>query len=343
MFKLAVDVLKSNFELLNYPYKYFIVVTKSCNSKCRFCKIWTEQPQNELSVQEYEKLAQNSPFLKWLNISGGEPTNREDLKDIIQVFASNCPQLKMINFTTNGIDPDKIMNQVDAIAQLTNKKLVINVSLDGSTELHEKLRGVKGNFESALETFKRIRQHKHIDSYLAFTFYGPNNDQLFNTFDEVKKTIPHISTNDFHLNLPQNSEHFYGNQTVKTNFDEKVIETIRKFESIEGFQLNTLKAFEKTYRAHAIDFYRTKKMPMRCSALLSSIYISEHGDIYPCTIWNKKIASLREHDFNIKWIIEQEHYKSTRELVKKEQCPTCWTPCEAFHTIAANLHKIRLA
>lgn len=170
MFKLGLDVLKSNFELLQAPYKYFIVVTKSCNSKCRFCKIWTEQPQNELSLAEYETLALNSPFLKWLNISGGEPTNRDDLKDIIQVFAKNCPDLKMINFTTNGIDPDKIMSQVDAIAKLNHKKLVINISLDGPPELHEKLRGVKGNFESAIETFKRIRQHSHIDSYLAFTF-----------------------------------------------------------------------------------------------------------------------------------------------------------------------------
>lgn len=341
MFKLGLDVLKSNFELLNYPYKYFIVITKSCNSKCRFCKIWTETPANELSLAEYTKLAQNSPFLKWLNISGGEPTNRDDLKDIVAAFVQYCPDLEMVNFTTNGIDTDKIINQVKVLATLPIKKFVINVSLDGPPELHEKIRGVKGNFDTAVETFKQLREFKNINSYLAFTFYGPNNDQLFNTFDAVKLKIPNLSVQDFHLNLPQNSEHFYGNQGVKTNFDEKVIATIKQFESQDGFKINALKIFEKTYRSHAINFYKTKQMPMRCSALLSSIYISEHGDIYPCTIWNKKIASLRENDFNVKAILEKEVYKNTRQQIKKDQCPTCWTPCEAFHTIAANLHKVR--
>lgn len=340
MFKLGVDVLKSNFEGLARPYKYFLVVTKSCNSRCKFCKIWTETPQGELTVPEFEKIAKNSPFLKWLNISGGEPTNRPDLPEIVDAFVKHCPDLELVNFTTNGIRSQHIADQVRAISKIVRGKFVVNVSLDGPPDLHEKLRGIENNFDLAVSTFKLLRQIPGVSTYLAFTFYGPNNDQFFTMFDEVKKHIPDITTRDFHLNLPQNSDHFYGNSTVKTNFDSRAIDSIAEFDRRNGFDFNLLKMFEKTYRKKALAFFETKKMPMTCASLLSSVYISEMGDVYPCTIWDKKLGSLRDTGYDMGHIIDTEIYKKTRQDIRADNCPKCWTPCEAFQSIAANLHKL---
>ena len=138
---LGLDVLQSNLGTLKRPYKYFLVVTKNCNSRCKFCKIWQEQPKNELTIEEYEKLAKHSKFLKWLNISGGEPTLREDLFDIIRVFVKHCPHLSMVNFTTNGIKPEKIISDAKKISDLRLNKVVINVSLDGTKKFTKKCAG----------------------------------------------------------------------------------------------------------------------------------------------------------------------------------------------------------
>ena len=337
---LGFDVLKSNFGILSRPYKYFLVVTKNCNSRCKFCKIWQEQPVNELTLAEYKLLAQNSKFLKWLNISGGEPTLRKDLVEIIKAFADNCPDLSMVNFTTNGILPEKIISDAQAISKFNFNKVVINVSLDGTKDMHEKMRGITGNFESAIHTFRELRKIKNIDSFFAFTMYGPNNSDVFSLMNSIKEQIPSITAADFHLNLPQSSDHYYGNQSIKMPIDQNVLKIIDDFESLVPQKLDSLKIAERTYRTYAKEFYLTKKMPMTCSAMMSSVYISEVGDIYPCTIWNKKLGSLRDIDFDIKKVIETPEYAKIREDIKKDNCPKCWTPCEAFPTIAANLPKV---
>ena len=337
---LGTDVIKSNFQLLKRPYKYFLVVTKNCNSRCKFCKIWQEKPVNEMNLDEYARLAENSKFLKWLNISGGEPTLRSDLTEIIKVFSERCPDLSMLNFTTNGISPDKIISDVEFISKLNLNKVVINVSLDGTKEVHEKMRGIEGNFDSAIHTFKELRKIKNIESFLAFTMYGPNNSDVFNLLETIKQQIPNVSAADFHLNLPQNSGHYYGNQSVKMPVDENVLKIIDRFESLVHQKLDSLKIAERTYRTYAKDFYATNNMPMTCSAMMSSVYISEVGDVYPCTIWDKKLGSLREVNFDMKKIIETREYANVREEIKKNNCPKCWTPCEAFPTIAANLPKV---
>ncbi|MFN7824100.1 MAG: radical SAM protein [Pseudobdellovibrionaceae bacterium] len=117
--------------MLEAPYKYFLVVTKRCDSRCKYCSIWREPEHQELTLAEFERIALKSPQLKWLNISGGEPTLRDDLSEIIGVFKKNCKNLLMVNFTTNGIDSKRIVEKVKSISELGIAKLVINVSIDG--------------------------------------------------------------------------------------------------------------------------------------------------------------------------------------------------------------------
>ncbi len=85
-------IILANFKQLKRPYKIFLVVTKSCGSRCSNCLIWQEKPSKELSISEFELIAVNlGPSLSWLNISGGEPTDRDDLLEIINVFIQKCP------------------------------------------------------------------------------------------------------------------------------------------------------------------------------------------------------------------------------------------------------------
>ena len=202
------------------------------------------------------------------------------------------------------------------------------------------MRGVKGNFEAAIETFMHLRKIDNIESFFAFTMYGPNNNDIFNLLEKLKEYIPDISFKDIHLNLPQNSGHYYGNSSVNIDSNNNIFNIIDKFEASLSSKADSLKITEHVYRHYAKKFLATKEMPMTCSAMMSSVYISELGDVFPCTIWDKKIGSLRDVDFDISKIISKSDYKKTREDIKKNNCPKCWTPCEAFPTIAANLNKV---
>lgn len=62
------------------------------------CNIWkTKTSEREMSVADYERLFSRKEFreIEDLNISGGEPTSREDVYEIIDVMLKNMPKVHM--------------------------------------------------------------------------------------------------------------------------------------------------------------------------------------------------------------------------------------------------------
>ena len=74
--------------LQNEPVSIVHFVTNRCNARCSFCFIdfddgFTQNKTNELSVEDYKKLAINlGNDLHHLNFTGGEPFLRSDFPSI---------------------------------------------------------------------------------------------------------------------------------------------------------------------------------------------------------------------------------------------------------------------
>ncbi|MGA3008099.1 MAG: radical SAM protein [Opitutaceae bacterium] len=95
------------------PTKLNFVVTKRCYSRCVYCDIWKikETPgalDSELTLDEIRSVAAANPFLQWIDFTGGEPTDRPDFVEVVQAFASACPDLLLTHFPTNGIATKRI-------------------------------------------------------------------------------------------------------------------------------------------------------------------------------------------------------------------------------------------
>lgn len=338
---LAKRVVQSNIDRLDLPYKLFFVVTKECHSRCQNCKIWTVQPKNELSFDEINKFAQNSPFLQWINLSGGETTDRKDLVEIVAAFQKHCPNLLLINFATNGLRPDHIEKVSKQIASLNIPRFVITVSIDGPPKVNDALRGLKGDFAAAVETYKRLSQIENLDTYVGLTMYSQNIHLIDETVSEIRKTIPTFSHKKLHINMPHISGHYFEN--IKTNAPTKsdMIHAIENYAKKRGNPHTIFEWLEKIYQIQAKKFLETQKTPLVCSALMSQIFLSEHGDVFPCTIWDKKLGNIRESNYSLVPILRNHNTLDVRSQIKAGNCPNCWTPCEAYPTIAANFLKIR--
>lgn len=337
--KFVMKVFHANFTTPTLPFKYFLVVTKSCGSRCANCLIWKERPENEMSLEEYEKLAVHSrDHLHWLNISGGEPTDRQDLNEIIDIFIRNCPSLQVINFTTNALN----FEQLKATTEFLNASQVpligLNVSIDGPQKLHDRLRGTPGGFDQAIRALKLLRSYPRIKSAAAMTLFPSNQSQIEETVIAIQEHIPDFSLNELHLNFPHTSDHYYGNGRI--NYQERVdYHALRPLLDSVKNSLRPFDVVEKIYQRKLNDFVKTGLTPLQCAALRSNIYISEKGDVYPCTIWDKKIGSLRETDFNLEKILATAAAQQTIAAIKKKECPNCWTPCEAFPSIITDLRN----
>jgi len=277
--------------------------------------------------------------LYWLNLSGGEPTDREDLTQIITEFIDHCPNLQILNFTTNGLNYENLETVLDFISKSNISTVAINISIDGPPQTHNLIRGTKDGFEMAIKAYKLILKYPKFKSSVAMTLF-PNNFKLIGqTIEAIQEHVPNFSSKKLHLNFPHNSDHYYGNAAI--SYDQRIdLDYIKPFMK-KGNSLFSLSQFvEKIYQKKLFTFLKTKSIPMSCAAIKSNIYISEKGDVYPCTIWDKKLGSLRDHEFQLDKIINSPLAVQTLEEIRLKKCPNCWTPCEAFPSIITNLKSI---
>ena len=75
--KLGLTALKNNFTTLEHPYKLTFSISYWCQSRCLTCNIWQIKPKGELELNEIQEFARKNNFLKWIEITGGEPFLRK--------------------------------------------------------------------------------------------------------------------------------------------------------------------------------------------------------------------------------------------------------------------------
>src|SRR3989344_268480 len=185
-------------------------VTFRCNSRCSFCFNWKnidEVKSNELTLDEINKISKSLPEFPWFLISGGEPFLRNDLDEIIEIFCKNN-KIKHITLPTNGLLTNKIAEKVESILKkCPSISLNLVLSLDGIKEKHDKIRGIKGNFNKLMQTYKLLMPLRKKYSNLAVKFNtvisNTNYKELGKIIDYVKFLKADMHTIDFIRGSPR--------------------------------------------------------------------------------------------------------------------------------------------
>lgn len=339
--KFASKILRANFNLLRHPYKLIYVVTKECHSRCVHCKIWQTRPQNELSLEEVEKLARNSSFLSWVNFTGGEPTDRPDFPEVVRAFIQSCPDLAFVNFPTNGLNTERILGATERILSYRPPRLMVNVSLDGPPKVNDGLRGIKGDFTSAINTLRELRQLPKLEVVVGMTLYKQNMHLIDETVQAIREHIPDFSERSLHLNIPHTSPHFYGNTDLAPKPDPSLALHLEKALKKRHKSWGSFHFIENQFQKRAQSYIMTGRTAVPCSALKSSVYLSETGEVYPCTIWDQSLGNIRSSRYSLLPLLSPDGKAGPlREQIVKKECPNCWSPCEAAQSIADQVFRI---
>ena len=144
------------------PRQLVIDVTYRCNARCVMCSIWKAQKKPELTLQQFDRILAEPLFggIERLMISGGEPTLRGDLPQLIELCTARMPSLRTLSLVTNGLWPERVLSACEAIARWCvahDIRLSISVSLDGLAETHDAMRNVSEAFARASETIEGLR------------------------------------------------------------------------------------------------------------------------------------------------------------------------------------------
>src|ERR1700761_3204341 len=114
-----------------------VISTFRCNSRCQMCYIWQNptEPKEEVSLDTLAKLPGGFDNL---NISGGEPTLRKDLPDLVDLL---YPKARILEISSNGLHPERLL---PIIKKYPNVK--VRFSLEGDEVTNNFIRGEENGY-----------------------------------------------------------------------------------------------------------------------------------------------------------------------------------------------------
>jgi MoaA/NifB/PqqE/SkfB family radical SAM enzyme len=339
LFGLGWRIFLSNFRRSPLPFKLTFILTYRCDCRCQMCNIWKRKVENEMTADEIERFFTKNRGFAWVNLSGGEIFTRRDLLDIATSVVKTNKDLYLLDFPTTGQMTDKIVAGVEEILKLDPPKLLVTCSLDGAGKNHDEIRRRKNAFDNVIATYEALRglKAKKMNAFFGVTLSAFNKGELFDIYDSVKERLPWVTYRDFHVNLAQESAHYYQNLGLGLPDENEALQHMDAFLERKGRSLHPVAWLEWRYQSLLRRFYRTGKSPLLCKALSSSVFIDPHWTVYPCSMWDVKLGNLRETEFDLKPIWDDAETKARRSEILREKCPHCWTPCEAYQTIVGNL------
>lgn len=280
---------------------------------CDNWKRYLNQPlklKDELSLKDYEKFFQNNKDwlsdLKHLGIAGGEPFLRNDLVDLVKSVRHALPWVS-IGLQSNGLTPEKIAQSLDEIIKFY-PEITLAVSLDGISETHDKIRGIKGAYEKVLKTISLARKAGVREISCGMTIQENN----FNEILKVKE-IAEREGAEFSCFLADVGEYY--NKKEKGGLSERakksVIQSLKSFRG--DYYLDNLRL--------QLEGKRKRKLP--CYSGWTSLVIDPYGEVRPCVLRSESFGNIKKQ--SLKEILAGNKAKKIREKIKK--C-TCWSICE---------------
>ena len=335
---LAARAARANLGRLDFPMKLTFCITYWCNYKCQTCNIWKMKPKDELSTDEIRRFFERSNRFSWVDLTGGEISLRKDFVDIAQALLESCKSLLMLHYPTNGYLTDQVVGYTREIVKMKPEKLIITVSTDGDEATNDRIRGVPGGYRRQLETFRKLREIPGVEVVLGMTLSESNVDHFPDAFAAAKREVPDLEYADFHVNIV-NEGHYLHNASLelKQKVDPQALaRSAEAYGKLRGFGIGPVNYLEKTYLKHVRRFLETGRTPMRCHALRSSCFIDSWGSVFPCTIYDRKLGSLRDVDYDLSALWNTAEADALQREIWDYQCPQCWTPCEAYQSIMGN-------
>lgn len=298
-----------------------IILTYRCNSKCSMCFIWKypTDPSYEIDLNTLEKLPDK---IDYLNLTGGEPTLREDLHEICDLL---YPKARQLEISTNGLKCERI---VPIIKKYPNIK--VRISLEAIGEQNDLIRGEKDGFKKKLEGMKMLLEAGGCDLGFATTFQDENIDYIMDIYKLSKELKIEMATSALHnaFQFHKNDNYIYERVGVAKKVENLIIEMLKSNKPKDWFRaymnLGLIRKILGQDRLHP------------CTQGTDSVFVDPWADVYACNVRNDLfMGNLREQSWNE--IYYGDKAKKIRELVSV--CPqNCWMVSSAKTSIRMRLH-----
>ena len=338
-----------------------LFVTSRCNAFCKTCFYHEELNQpGDLTFAQLEKISRTMPSITDLWLSGGEPTLRRDISEIISTFVNNNGVRRVI-IPTNGLIKSRVYDIVEhALTNHPSLDLYLNIALDGYGKTHDHVRGVPGNWEKALDCIRflyplkdrftdRFRLNVNTvvcaDNYTEIEQLGEYmwenfqlDGQYFNIIrgetlvGESIKEVPSTVLPAMYAYVSRLTKRYGDRMFVEDDAAKRFVKNVAYVGTITTH-----------YRTQHANFEQPSAWPFPCTAGETTAVIDYNGDVRACEL-REKFATLADYDYDFDklWSSNQR----AAELNAIDGGKACWCTHVCFihdsmrHSRSAMLYEV---
>ena len=314
-----------------HPTVLIFHVTFVCDARCNMCSNWTRGNRKEDMTLEQIEQVFDSPLWKHIenaSISGGEPTTRNDLVDIVRVLIDKLPRLRKLTLNTTGLTPHRGIPMLTKIVQMCHERGVIfstRVSIDGVGDMHNEVRRVKRGFDKAEQTIaamKELQKTYPFNFGISTTIFSMNLDDAENIPASARR-----EKLDIVFIMVRFTEAMLGNADLAKDIKPVSAEEQRMREFfLDRVRHDPLLDGQNYIYMHYADmiangYHRTAPCPFQTQGVM----LNPDGGMFFCENSNVVGNAVTEDPEAIYFKqASQEH----RNYIRDEKCPTCLSPCQ---------------
>lgn len=246
-----------------------VILTYRCNSKCSMCHIWQNPslPAEEVSLATLDKIPRG---IDYLNLTGGEPTLRQDLCEIVDLL---YPKAMKLEISSNGLHAERLEPIIQKYPDIK-----IRFSLEGMGEASDLIRGEKDGFETKTRGLLRLKEIGGTDLGFATTIQDDNAAQLAELFRLATQNGFELATSALH-----NGFQFHKSDNVP--YDR--LRVARAIESliVAMLKTNNVKNWFRAYlNLGLIAKVLGHDRLLPCTAATDFVFIDPWADLFACNV-----------------------------------------------------------
>src|SRR3984893_5819512 len=311
---------------LALPVNLTVSVSYRCNSRCKTCNVWL-LPNDDLTLPEWDRVFESlgrAPY--WFTFSGGEPTLRKELPDMVASAYRHC-RPGIINIPTNGIQHKVVPGRVERVLQAAPKsEVIINLSLDALGLKHDEVRGVRGNWAHAMKTYGALKELKKHYKHLTLGVHTVISNFNIDSFQELCEFVSsELQPDSFITEIAEERVELDTVGLGITPTPERytvAIDTL--LESLRDQRLTGVaevaQAFRRRYYELVKRTLREQRQVIPCMAGVASAQIAPNGDVWTCCVRAQSMGNVREHNYDFRSVWTTGKAKQLRRSIKAGEC-----------------------
>jgi MoaA/NifB/PqqE/SkfB family radical SAM enzyme len=233
------------------------------------CYIWKNptDPREEVSLETLAKLPGGFDNL---NVSGGEPTLRTDLHELIDVV---YPKARITEISSNGLHPERL---APIIKKYPNIK--VRFSLEGNEVTNNQIRGEDDGYATKIAGLRMLQEAGGTDLGFAFVIQDENVSQLVNVYEMAQSMGFELATSTLHnaWQFYKNDNYFYDRSSVARQV-EGLVTAMLKTRSIKNW-------FRAYLNLGLIEKILGHDRLIPCTAGKDFAFIDPWSDVWACNV-----------------------------------------------------------